>query len=270
MPIHPTALVDPKATIAESAEIGPYCVIGPDVSIGAGTRLKGHVFVEGPASIGEENIFFPYSTVGVAPQDLKYKGERSETRIGNRNSIREFAAIHRGTEGGGMVTSIGDDNLAMACVHVAHDVHVGSRADFEALDAYLDSDSWMRFQLLSGVRVVNGRYYQFATEFVRTIRDVACDLPARELLHDRPSCVCGFRLGNADGFARMFERLRMLVGQGTQHHMQTIRQFRQPILIATDKVPVSLSPQRGFPHASHPEIEVDTLGIDEPESVCKM
>ena len=126
MPIHPTALVDPKATIAESAEIGPYCVIGADVSIGAGTRLKGNVFVEGPASIGEENIFFPYSTVGVAPQDLKYKGERSETRIGNRNSIREFAAIHRGTEGGGMVTSIGDDNLAMAYVHVAHDVHVGS------------------------------------------------------------------------------------------------------------------------------------------------
>ena len=112
----------------------------------------------------------------------------------------------------------------------AHDLHVGSRADFEALDAFLDSDAWTRFQLLSAVRVVNGRYYQFAEEFVRTIRDVACDLPARELLHDRPSCVCGFRLGNADGFARMFERLRMLVEQGTRHHIQTIRQFRAPIL----------------------------------------
>ena len=69
---------------------------------------------------------FPYSTVGVAPQDLKYNGERSETRIGNRNKIREFVTIHRGTEGGGMLTSIGDDNLLMAYVHVAHDVRIGS------------------------------------------------------------------------------------------------------------------------------------------------
>ena len=82
--------------------------------------------MEGPLWIGEDNVFFPYSTVGVAPQDLKYKGERSETRIGHRNRIREFCTIHRGTEGGGMLTSIGDDNLLMAYVHVAHDVHVGS------------------------------------------------------------------------------------------------------------------------------------------------
>lgn len=126
MPIHSTALIDPQAAIEETADIGPYCVIGAEVSIGARTRLKGHVFVEGPTSIGEDNVFYPYSTVGVAPQDLKYKGERSETRIGNRNSIREFAAIHRGTEGGGMVTAIGDDNLAMAYVHVAHDARIGS------------------------------------------------------------------------------------------------------------------------------------------------
>jgi len=86
----------------------------------------GHVYVEGPTWIGEDNIFFPYSSVGVAPQDLKYKGERSETRIGNRNRIREFVTIHRGTEGGGMVTRIGDDDLLMAYVHVAHDVQVGS------------------------------------------------------------------------------------------------------------------------------------------------
>ena len=79
--------------------------------------------MEGPAEIGEDNLFFPYSTVGVAPQDLKYKGERSSTRIGHRNKIREFVTIHRGTEGGGMLTSIGDDNLLMAYVHVAHDVH---------------------------------------------------------------------------------------------------------------------------------------------------
>ncbi len=85
-----------------------------------------HVYMEGPTWIGEDNVFFPYSTVGVASQDLKYQGERAETRIGNRNRIREFVTIHRGTEGGGLVTSIGDDNLLMAYVHVAHDVRIGS------------------------------------------------------------------------------------------------------------------------------------------------
>jgi UDP-N-acetylglucosamine acyltransferase len=125
MPIHPTAIVDPSARIAESAEIGPYSIVGADVSIGARTRLMAHVFVEGPIEIGEDNLFYPYSTVGVAPQDLKYKGERSRTSIGHRNRIREFVTIHRGTQGGGMLTAIGDDNLLMAYVHVAHDTKVG-------------------------------------------------------------------------------------------------------------------------------------------------
>ena len=126
MPVHPTAIVDPHASIAETAEIGPYCVVGAGVGIGAGTKLMGNVYLEGPTSIGEDNIFYPYSTVGVAPQDLKYKGEISETRIGNRNKIREFVTIHRGTEGGGMVTRIGDDNLLMAYVHIAHDAQIGN------------------------------------------------------------------------------------------------------------------------------------------------
>jgi UDP-N-acetylglucosamine acyltransferase len=126
MPIHPTAIVDPSAKIADSACIGPYTIVGPEVEIGARTEMKAHVFLEGPLEIGEDNIFYPYSTVGVAPQDLKYHGEKSRTRIGHRNRIREFAAIHRGTEAGGMLTSIGDDNLLMAYVHVAHDCAVGN------------------------------------------------------------------------------------------------------------------------------------------------
>jgi UDP-N-acetylglucosamine acyltransferase len=126
MPVHPTAIVDAGARIHATAEIGPYCIVGSDVEIGARTRLMSHLIVEGPTVIGEDNVFFPSSTVGVAPQDLKYRGERSETRIGHRNRIREFVTIHRGTEGGGMVTAIGDDNLLMAYVHVAHDVHIGS------------------------------------------------------------------------------------------------------------------------------------------------
>jgi len=128
MPIHSTAIVDPSARIAESADIGPYSIVGPDVQIGARTKLMAHVFLDGPLTIGDDNVFFPYSTIGVAPQDLKYHGERSETRIGHRNQIREFVNIHRGTEGGGMVTSLGNDNLLMVQVHIAHDAQVGSHA----------------------------------------------------------------------------------------------------------------------------------------------
>jgi UDP-N-acetylglucosamine acyltransferase len=86
MAIHPAAIVDPQARIADSAEIGPYCVIAADVEIGARTRMMAHVYVEGVTTIGEDNVFYPYTTVGVASQDLKYQGERSETRIGNRQS----------------------------------------------------------------------------------------------------------------------------------------------------------------------------------------
>src|ERR1041384_4872529 len=125
MPIHPTAIVDPLARIAESAEIGPFCIVGAEVEIGPGTRLMAHIYLEGATVIGSDNIFFPYSTVGVASQDLKYRGERAETRIGNRSRIREFVTIHRGTQGGGLVTAIGSDNLLMAYTHVAHDATIG-------------------------------------------------------------------------------------------------------------------------------------------------
>lgn len=145
MAIHSTAIVDPSAVIDPSVEVGPYCVIGAGVTIGARTNLKAHVFLEGPLEIGEDNTFFPYSTVGVAPQDLKYRGERSRTRIGSRNQIREFVTIHRGTEGGGMVTSIDDDNLLMAYTHVAHDTHVGSHTVIghgATLGGHVDVGDW--------------------------------------------------------------------------------------------------------------------------------
>ncbi|MBV8818461.1 MAG: acyl-ACP--UDP-N-acetylglucosamine O-acyltransferase [Acidobacteriaceae bacterium] len=126
MPIHATAIVDPRAVIEASADIGPYCIIGADVEIGARSVLKANVYLEGPTRIGEDNLFYPYSSIGVAPQDLKYAGEPAETRIGSRNKIREFVTVQRGTRGGGMLTQIEDDNLLMAYVHVAHDVRIGS------------------------------------------------------------------------------------------------------------------------------------------------
>jgi len=154
MPIHSTAIVHPTARIAATADIGPYCIIGEEVEIGAGTRLIANVYAEGPTWIGEENIFYPYTTVGVASQDLKYKGERAETRIGARNRIREFVTIHRGTEGGGLVTRLGDDNLLMAYVHVAHDVHVGNNtvlANGVTLGGHVMVGDWAVIGAFTGV-----------------------------------------------------------------------------------------------------------------------
>lgn len=154
MPVHPTAIVDSAARVAESADIGPFCIICGGVEIGERTRMMAHVYVEGPTRIGEDNLFYPYSTVGVAPQDLKYKGEQSETRIGNRNRIREFVTIHRGTEGGGLVTSIGDDNLLMAYVHVAHDVIIGNHtvlANGVTFAGHVTVEDWAVIGAFSGV-----------------------------------------------------------------------------------------------------------------------
>jgi len=154
MPIHPTAIVDPLARIAESAEIGPYSIVGAEVEIGPRTRLMAHNYLEGPTWIGEDNVFFPFSSVGVASQDLKYKGERAETRIGHRNRIREFVTIHRGTAGGGLVTSIGDDNLLMVYCHVAHDARIGSHVilgNSVGIAGHVTVGDWADLSPFSGV-----------------------------------------------------------------------------------------------------------------------
>ena len=154
MPVHPTAIVDPSARIDPSADIGPYCIIGPEVEIGARTRLMANLFMEGPTFIGEDNVFFPYSTVGVASQDLKYKGERAFTRIGHRNRIREFVTIHRGTEGGGLHTSIGDDCLLMTYAHVAHDCTLGNHVilgNSVGLAGHVTIEDWADVSPFSGV-----------------------------------------------------------------------------------------------------------------------
>jgi UDP-N-acetylglucosamine acyltransferase len=154
MAIHPTAIVDPRARIAESAEIGPYCIIGPEVEIGARTRLMANLYIEGPTRIGEDNIFFPFASIGVASQDLKYKGERAETHIGDRNRIREFVTIHRGTQGGGLVTSMGDDNLVMTYAHVAHDCRIGNHVilgNSVGLAGHVTIEDWVDVAPFSGV-----------------------------------------------------------------------------------------------------------------------
>ena len=137
-----------------SAELGPYTIVGADVEIGARTRIMANVCLEGPTVIGEDNLFYPYSTVGLASQDKKYQGERTETRIGDRNTIREFVTIHRGTAGGGGVTAIGHDNLLMAYAHVAHDVRVGNHtviANGVTFAGHVTVEDWATVGAFTGV-----------------------------------------------------------------------------------------------------------------------
>lgn len=124
--IHPTAIIDPKAELEKGVIVGPYCIIKEEVKIKKGTKLISHVIIEGNTEIGENCTIYPFTTIGLPPQDLKYKGEKTGVKIGNNNIIREYITIHRASIGGDGVTSIGNDNFLMAYVHIAHDCKIGN------------------------------------------------------------------------------------------------------------------------------------------------
>ncbi len=128
--IHPSAVVDPGARLGAGVEIGPFCVVGPHVVLGDYVRLVSHVAVDGRTTIGEGTVVYPFASLGHAPQDLKYKGEPSELIIGRNNRIRENVTMNTGTEGGGMVTRVGDGGLFMVGVHIGHDCIVGNNVIF--------------------------------------------------------------------------------------------------------------------------------------------
>lgn len=124
--IHATAVVDPKAKIGNDVVVGPYCVVGPHVELGDKVQLTSHVVVEGRTKVGAETVIYPFASIGMRPQDLKYHGEESTLEIGSNNQIREHVTMNPGTEGGGMITRVGDNGLFMVGVHVAHDCVVGN------------------------------------------------------------------------------------------------------------------------------------------------
>ncbi len=126
MTIHPTAVIDKKAELDSSVSVGPYAIINENVRIDAGTKVAGHAVISGPTTIGKNNIIASFATVGGDPQDLKYDGEPTELFIGDNNRIREYASIHRGTVQGGGKTVIGDNNLLMSYIHIAHDCILGN------------------------------------------------------------------------------------------------------------------------------------------------
>ncbi len=128
--IHPTAIVDPKAELDSSVEIGPYSIIGAGVRVGADTRIASHVVLKGPTTIGKNNQIFQFASLGEQPQDKKYKDEPTTLEIGDNNTIREFCTFNRGTVQDKGVTKIGNDNWIMAYVHIAHDCAIGNNTIF--------------------------------------------------------------------------------------------------------------------------------------------
>ena len=153
--IHPSAIVDPQARIGSGVSIGAYSIIGADVEIGEGTTIGPHVVIEGPTRIGRDNRIWQFASLGAAPQDKKFHGERSRLEIGDRNVIREFVTFNRGTADDAGVTRIGNDNWLMAYVHIAHDCVVGNHAIFSnaaSLAGHVVVDDWV---ILGGFTLVH-------------------------------------------------------------------------------------------------------------------
>jgi len=152
--VDPLARVAASATIEPGVRVGPFCLVGPGVRLGRRSVLEAHVVVDGDTQVGEGNRFFPFSSIGLVPQDLKYRGEPSRVEIGDRNTFREGTTVHRGTAGGGGVTRIGSDNLFMAQVHVAHDCSVGNHTVFanaSALSGHVQVQDYATLGGFSGV-----------------------------------------------------------------------------------------------------------------------
>ena len=154
MNIHPTAIVDPSAKIHPSCKVGPYCMIGAAVEVGENCEFVSHVAVEGPTKIGARNRFFPFSSIGLAPQDLSYAGEPTRLEIGDHNDIREFVTINRGTVKGGGLTRVGSHVLVMAYTHIAHDCRIGDHvllANAATLGGHVIVEDWAQVGALCPV-----------------------------------------------------------------------------------------------------------------------
>ncbi len=152
--VDPLARVAGGASLEPGVRVGPFCVVGARVRLGRGTRLESNVVIDGDTQVGEHNRFFPFSSIGLVPQDLKFRGEASRVEIGDRNTFREGTTVHRGTAGGGGLTRIGSDNLLMAQVHVAHDCLVGDHTIFAnaaALAGHVEVEDYVTVGAFSGV-----------------------------------------------------------------------------------------------------------------------
>jgi len=196
--IHPTAIVHPNANIAATAEIGPFCIVGEHVAIGAGSKLLAQVVVNGHTTIGEETIVHPFASLGASSQDRKASDEIAYTVIGDRTVIREYASVHRAT-GEGEVTSIGNDCLLLAYVHVAHNCRVGNgvtMSNLAQLAGHVTVDDYAGIGGMAGIhQFVRIGAYSFVGGYTKMVRD----LPPYFLAEGNPAEVYGL---NSPGLRR--------------------------------------------------------------------
>ena len=192
--IHETAIVSEKAYISEGVSIGPYSIIGPDVSIGSKTIIESHVVVTGRTTIGKQNHFYPFSTIGESPQDMKYKDEDTKLEIGDRNTIRESCTINKGTVLDTGVTRLGNDNWIMAYVHIAHDCQIGNNTVFAnntTLGGHIEVGDYAIFGGFSGA-------HQFCKigshSFLGIYSGVAKDLPPYVIVTGQPAVPRGINI----------------------------------------------------------------------------
>jgi UDP-N-acetylglucosamine acyltransferase len=197
--IHPTAVIDPGAELGESVHVGPYAVIGPGVRIGDGTRIDSHSVILGPTTIGRDNRIHQFASIGDDPQDKKYRGETTRLEIGDRNTIREFCTLNRGTVQDQGITRIGDDNWIMAYVHIAHDCVIGN-------DTVLANNTTLAghvrvgdFVIMGGFSGVHQHCRIGAHAFLAMYSGVTRDVPAYCTVAGQPAAPRGI---NVEGLRR--------------------------------------------------------------------
>jgi UDP-N-acetylglucosamine acyltransferase len=218
--IHPTALVDPAAELADDVSVGAYTLIGPEVVIGAGTRIGPHCVIEGRTTLGRNNQIFQFASLGAAPQDKKYAGEPTELHIGDGNTIREFCTFNRGTAQDTGITRVGDDNWVMAYVHVAHDVQLGNKtilANNATLAGHVHVGDWVIVGGLTGVH----QFVQIgAHAMIGFATALSQDVPPFMMIDGNPAQARGF---NVEGLRRRgFSRER--IAQVKQMHKLLYRE----------------------------------------------
>ena len=197
--IHPTAIVEPGAEIHATAEVGAYSIIGANVVIGARTRVAPHVVIDGKTTIGEDNVFYQFSSIGAPPQDKKYAGEPTRLEIGDRNTIREFCTFNRGTVQDVGVTRLGNDNWIMAYVHLAHDCQIGNHTIFAnnaQLAGHVQVDDWA---IMGGFSNVHQFCKIGAHAMVGMSTSLTQDVPPYVILSGNPAQAHGI---NSEGLKR--------------------------------------------------------------------
>lgn len=197
--IHPSAIIDPRAELDSTVEVGAFSIIGPDVRIGARTVVGPHVVIEGHTTIGEDNKFFQFSSIGAAPQDKKWAGEPTRLEVGDRNTIREFCTFNLGTVQDAGVTRLGNDNWISAYVHLAHDCQVGSNTIFSnnaQLAGHVEVGDWA---ILSGYAGVHQFCKIGAHAFIGMYTSLTQDVPPFVLVSGNPA---GARGVNIEGIKR--------------------------------------------------------------------